>query len=113
MKDKRIISEDEYIIQNGGEEILGASIPMSKMAGQSRSHIRSTQALLEGRLEDICQKREYLRNEYRMKVRNGELRKPTNEENLIRTANGNPDNPAVQAARRCCLKRGIQWDNVS
>ena len=57
----------------------------------------------------LITKREELRNEYRQKVKNGELRPPTRNEKLIATANGNPDNECVIAARRLLEKKCIDW----
>lgn len=105
----KTISEEEYIIENGGESMLGISTPCAKMAGQSKSHIREIQSLLKTKMDSIQENRNRLRDEYRKKVDAGEVRKPTNEEELIKRANGNPENASVQAARRCCLKRGINW----
>lgn len=46
---------------------------------------------------------------YNALVERGEVRPLTPTERSVRTANGNPDNPSVQAARRMCAKRGIDW----
>lgn len=48
-------------------------------------------------------------NDYNTKVENGEIRKPTRIEALLKTAHGHEDNPSVQAARRILKKREIDW----
>lgn len=48
-------------------------------------------------------------DEYNALVERGEVRPLTPTERSVRTANGHPDNPSVQAARRMCTKRGIDW----
>ena len=48
-------------------------------------------------------------DEYNTLVERGEVRPLTSVERSVRTANGHPDNPCVQAARRMCAKRGIDW----
>ena len=47
--------------------------------------------------------------EYERLVASGEVRPRTHIERMIRKAQGHPDNPSVQAARRMCEKRGIDW----
>ena len=54
-------------------------------------------------------KRNALIEEYNKLVETGEIRPLTSIERTIRKANGHPDNPSVQAARRICEKRGIDW----
>ena len=39
----------------------------------------------------------------------GEIRPPERREILIARANGHPDNESVQACRRLCEKKGIDW----
>ena len=59
--------------------------------------------------EEYQKKREQAKQEYKEKVKNGELRDKTKIERMIETANGHPDNPSTQAARRMAEKRGIDW----
>ena len=54
-------------------------------------------------------KRNALIEEYNRLVEAGEIRPLTSIERSIRKANGHLDNPSVQAARRICEKRGIDW----
>lgn len=53
-----------------------------------------------------------LRAEYRAKVAAGEIEAPTLEDQLVEMANGHEDNEATHAARRCCAKRGINWQRL-
>ena len=54
-------------------------------------------------------RRNTLIEKYNKLVEAGEIRPLTSIERTIRKANGHPDNPSVQAARRMCKKRGIDW----
>lgn len=54
-------------------------------------------------------KRDAAIEEYERLVAEGKIRKPTIIEEALRKAHGHPDNPSVQAARRCLLKRGYDW----
>lgn len=54
-------------------------------------------------------KRREVRELYEKYVAEGKIIPYTKEEKLIIKANGHPDNPSVQAARRMCDKRGIDW----
>ena len=48
--------------------------------------------------------------EYNVLVRSGKIRPLTTIERTIQKANGHPDNPSTQAARRMCAKRGYDWE---
>ena len=54
-------------------------------------------------------KRDAMIDEYERLVAEGKIRKLTMIEEYLRKAQGHPDNPSVQAARRCLLKRGYDW----
>ena len=54
-------------------------------------------------------RRNTLIEKYNKLVEAGEIRPLTSIERTIRKANGHPDNPSVQAARRMCKKCGIDW----
>ena len=55
------------------------------------------------------EKRETVRKQYEKYVEEGKIIPLTKEKKLLQRANGHPDNPSVQAARRMCEKRGINW----
>ena len=54
-------------------------------------------------------KRDEKIDEYNKMVASGLIRPRTNVERTILKAQGNPDRSDVQAARRMCFKRGIDW----
>lgn len=60
--------------------------------------------------KEYTEKREECRDLYKKYVSEGKIIPKTKEEMLIERANGHPDNPSVQAARRMCEKRGIEWN---
>lgn len=47
--------------------------------------------------------------DYKECVKSGQITPPTPKETLLIKALGHPDNTSVQAARRVCDKRGIDW----
>lgn len=51
-----------------------------------------------------------LREEYRQKVKNGEIRPYTSDESTIRNANGHEKRDDVQAARKVCEILGLEWN---
>ena len=59
--------------------------------------------------EEYMKKRQKTRDLYDKYVLEGKIIPKTKEELMIDRANGHPDNPSVQAARRICEKRGIDW----
>lgn len=59
--------------------------------------------------KEYQERRKQAIEEYNALVESGQVRPLTSIERTIRKANGHPDNPSVQAARRMCEKRGIDW----
>jgi hypothetical protein len=107
------LTEEEYLAQNGAGFLNGAEPALhhnrvNTKYGQSRL---AKQALEEMTAND--ERRKLLRIEYADKVKSGEIVQPNKIDILIKTANGQEDNPAVQAARRLLEKRGISWENLS
>lgn len=113
-----VMSEEEYLASKG----LGGNItdylldklrlPHGETARQQKQREKETARVRA----DFDKQKEKARKEYRQKVANGELRKPTKQEvkekeidKLIKTANGHEDNESVQAARRVLAKRGVDW----
>jgi hypothetical protein len=60
----------------------------------------------------VVARREILRDDYAHLVSEGQLRPPTRQEKIIATANGHPDNEAVQAARRIASENGWDWQRT-
>ncbi|MFA5321200.1 MAG: hypothetical protein WC373_00890 [Smithella sp.] len=106
-KEPEVIDEESYLARKGaskfgfGEPALSKNIPEN-----IKKELVNRQLKKDIELTD---KRELLRKEYSEKIKSGEIRPPTRMERLISTANGNPDNQAVQAARRILEKNGIDW----
>ncbi len=59
--------------------------------------------------DDYADKRTKAKQEYYRLLEAGEIIEPSHDEQVIKKANGHPDNKSVQAARRLCEKRGIDW----
>lgn len=100
-----MISEEEYILQNGGDEIIGMGIFVQSHISR---HGESTRDLNK-MMETVCAVNHSLRQEYRSKLLNGDLRDYTVVEKLVAAARGHEDNASTHAARRCCEKRGLTW----
>lgn len=58
---------------------------------------------------EYAAKRDAAKKEYNDLVSRGRIKQPGKYDALINTANGHPDNPSTQAARRTLTKRGIDW----
>jgi hypothetical protein len=103
-----IIDEETYLAQHGAsrQDIGDAALHKNIPEGKIRKKLIEEQATKD---RALIKKREQLREEYKKKIESGEIRPPTRKESLIATANGHPDNAAVQAARRILEKRGIDW----
>lgn len=106
-----IITEEEFLTRNGASRSDIGDAALHKNRGRNSDKmwkkIVERQAALD---RDLISRRSELRKEYKRLVEAGELRPPTYYESRIRTAQGHPDNEAVQAARRLLEKRGIRWD---
>ncbi|MDL2223101.1 hypothetical protein LJB98_03280, partial [Bacteroidales bacterium OttesenSCG-928-M11] len=107
-----VMTADEYLSANGASFMAGAEPALHKNIKDDKNKQRNIARVSEAMRENN-ERREELRKEYQKKVSRGEIRKPTREESLIKTANGHPDNEATQAARRVLDKRGIDWDEQS
>ncbi|MCL2380492.1 MAG: hypothetical protein FWC64_02730 [Treponema sp.] len=62
---------------------------------------------------DYWERRATAIDEYRAKVTSGEITEKSALEVRIERANGHPDNPSVQAARRRLEKKGVNWKAMS
>jgi hypothetical protein len=111
-KDIPVLTEEEYLAQQGyGRGAIGE-------AGLHRSSNNISRKVWQKKVDaqfdkdaEVVKKRAELRQEYQDKVVAGEIRSPSRFEELIKKANGHPDNEAVQAARRLLEKKGIDWEN--
>lgn len=93
------MTEDEYLNSKGlGSPVSDYNldkvrIPHGETERQKKKRIAEGQKAAD----EYQEKREQARQEYREKVKNGELRDKTNVERLVDRANGHPDNPSTQA----------------
>lgn len=106
------MTEQEYLDSKGvGDAMSGWSV--DKLRGNRQVATQRGRKRFEREAEkaeaEYQKRREQAKQEYREKVKNGELRDKTNIERMIDRANGHPDNPSTQAARRMAEKRGIDW----
>ena len=108
--EQQVMTEEEYLASKG-YGAMGYSEPgLHKSSARVSQKVRDKQAKqVQEKAQEYDAKREELRQEYQAKVESGEIRKPTREETLLRTAQGNEDNKSVQSARRLLEKRGIDW----
>lgn len=105
-----IMEEETYLSINGAsrQDIGDSAFHKNKGNNSDKTWSKMVNAQAEKDRKLII-RREELRKEYWQKVENGEFRPPTRNEKLILTANGNPDNECVIAARRLLGKKGIDW----
>lgn len=106
------ITEEQYVLQHDGDVIVGTSCSMQSVHCRTMEQAAQMSEELRVRMMDISATNSRLRAEYRAKVSSGEIEPPTIEERLVEQANGHEDNEATHAARRCCAKRGINWQRL-
>ncbi len=107
-----VMDEKDYLAKQGVEfaasgwclDKLRSNRQLRTVNGQRRFEKEAAKAEA-----DYQEKREKAKDEYRRMVENGEVRPLTSLEKTMRTAQGHPDNPSVQAARRMLAKRGYDW----
>ena len=104
------ITEEEYLSINGAsrQDIGDSAFHKNKGNHSDKTWSKMIDTQVE-KDRTLIIRREELRTEFWQKVKNGELRPPTRNEKLIATANGNPDNECVIAARRLLEKKGVDW----
>ena len=106
-----VITQDQFLAQRGLSSPISdftldtTRLPHSET--QRQTDRRTKQTLQNAR--EYSERRRAAINEYNSLVSSGQVRKPTQIENLLSTARGQEDNPAVQAARRSLRKRGYDW----
>ncbi|MGN1156157.1 MAG: ArdC family protein [Agathobacter sp.] len=100
---------DDYLRKVGLDSPFGP-YQDDKMIGHAKVlHQDSTKSDMAKTSEEYWEKRNTAKLEYWKKVDAGELRPCTEIERTLRKAQGHPDNPSVQAARRMAEKRGYDW----
>ena len=106
-----VMSEDEFLASKGVGDVLSGymddktRLPHGETARQKGTRQKQANAAASAHFE----KRKAARAEYRKLVESGKVRTPTAMEKRLHTAQGDPSNKAVQAARRALAKRGIDW----
>lgn len=101
----KIMTEEEYL-NSKGYAFMGYAEAGMHMSSQHVSERQKRQQinLVQERAREYDNKREELRQEYNKLVEQGKIRKPTQYEQALKISKGNPDNPAVQAAKRLVKK---------
>ena len=97
----RVMTEEEYL-SSKGYSFMGYSEAGMHLSSQHVSNRQKKQQIniIQERAREYDNKRAELRQEYRELVKQGKMRAPTEYERTLQIAQGHPDNPAVQAARR-------------
>ena len=101
------MTENEYLAKQGLSMPVSdymtdkQKIPHGETESQRKQRIQEADRIAN----EYAEARKKAKAEYRQKIKNGELREPTELEKLERIAAGNPDNESVQAARRALEKR--------
>lgn len=105
------MSQDEFLAKHG------VAFPVSDYMlekcrlphGQTARQAKLAEKNLLKHLDEYHKKRQQTMELYDKLVMDGKIIPLTPTEKLIHTAHGHPDNASVQAARRMCKKRGIDW----
>ena len=107
------MSLDEFYAKNdclfsmSGDSLDKCRFPHGRTERQKKRDLKQAEAVGK----EYMRKRQETRDLYYSLVDKGKIIPKTKEELLIERANGHSDNPSVQAARRVCKKRGIEWRN--
>ena len=105
------MTEDEYLGRKGvGSPISDFMDDKLRIPhGLTQRQWNQLQRDAEKARTEYAKQRQAAKEEYRQKVKNGEIRPKSRIETLIETAHGNDDKESVRAARRVLDKRGIDW----
>lgn len=107
----KVMSQEEFLGRRGlASSISGWGIDKMKLPHGETQRQRSRRLReCEQKISEYHDKRNKAIREYNELVEQGKIRKPTTIEATLLKAQGHPDLPSVQAARRMCYKRGIDW----
>lgn len=110
----QVMDLDEFLALNGvGSAFADTSLDTCRFPnGISKSAHRDIMKHTEAKADEYYSKRAEIRAQYQELVDSGKIRPRTSIERTIRTAKGNPELMSVQAARRICAKRGIDWQTA-
>lgn len=100
---------EQFAASRGAGFLESTDPALHRLAKQTeRTKNKLTERMLTAERANAA-RRESLRTEYNTLLQQGKVRTPSRIEELIRTARGQEDNAATQAARRVLGKRGIKW----
>lgn len=107
------ITLDEFYALRGVPD-AASGVGIDRYAGANMTRMSSNQRKetlneMSKQNDDYYKRRQEAREEYQKLVNEGKIRDKTPIEKMLTTANGNPDNPSTQAARRMAAKRGYDW----
>lgn len=100
------MTEEQYILSHGGDDLIGQSIFMQRSAASQKTDFAAADTLNK-KMGQIVETNRDLRREFRQKVESGEIHEDTVLERLQQASKGHPDNEATSAAQRCLEKREI------
>lgn len=107
------MTQDEFLMLKGfGSPVSNYGVDKIGGANMTRMSTRQRQKTyqeIDRKAVEYSQQRNNAKAEYDNLVKAGIIRDKTATEKMITTAHGNPDNTAVQAARRMAERRGINW----
>jgi len=104
MRYRPIMTKDEFIAMNGGDPNVDHGM-LRYPHGISKAEHRRNEKRMDAQFSTLHD----LRAAYAQMLGLGYFREPTDVEHLVTTARGHSDNPSVQAARRVCAKRHVDW----
>lgn len=99
------MTEEQYVLMNGGDAIIGQSIIYQSSHASRSVDVKDIEGFNK-KLGEIVETNQKLRAEFRDKVALGEIHKDTAQEQLMAAAHGHEDNEATWAARRCLKREG-------
>ncbi len=107
------ITLDEFYALRGVPD-AASGVGIDRYAGANMTRMSANQRQetlneMNKQNDDYYKKRQEAREEYQRLVKEGKIRDKTPIEKMLTKANGNPDNPSTQAARRMATKRGYDW----
>lgn len=108
MRTLRILTEEEFLAQNGAGFCFGDAGSHRQPGSTEKSRARVSK-ILDAKDHKLMALRDKLRKEYAVAVECGKIRPPTRIEGLLAVARGHEDNESTHACRRLLDKRGINW----
>lgn len=104
----RVQTFEQFAGERGANR-FAADVATNRLPRASEGQKKRILARQRQVIDENTAKRKALEAEFNQKVASGAIREPTRIEQLISKAQGHPDNPSVQAARRLLNKQGIKF----